>query len=168
MKSIALIGMMGCGKTTVGKLLAAALEREFVDLDQVIETAQNTSISSIFKEKGEAFFRELETKALNQYKNTSNLVISTGGGIVETEKNLEILEANFITIYLKTSPDVLFARIKDDTTRPLLQTTTPKKTLEKLLKKREKSYKKASKIVISYKKTPEEIMKEIQKCLELN
>lgn len=168
MKSIALIGMMGCGKTTVGKLLAAALEREFVDLDQVIETAQNTSISSIFKEKGEAFFRELETKALNQYKNTSNLVISTGGGIVETEKNLEILEANFITIYLKTSPDVLFARIKDDTTRPLLQTTTPKKTLEKLLKKREKSYKKASKIVISDKKTPEEIMKEIQKCLELN
>lgn len=168
MKSIALIGMMGCGKTTVGKLLAVALEREFVDLDQVIETAQNTSISSIFKEKGEAFFRELETKALNQYKNTSNLVISTGGGIVETEKNLEILEANFITIYLKTSPDVLFARIKDDTTRPLLQTTTPKKTLEKLLKKREKSYKKASKIVISDKKTPEEIMKEIQKCLELN
>lgn len=168
MKSIALIGMMGCGKTTVGKLLAVALEREFVDLDQVIETTQNTSISSIFKEKGEAFFRELETKALNQYKNTSNLVISTGGGIVETEKNLEILEANFITIYLETSPDVIFERIKDDTTRPLLQTTTPKKTLEKLLKKREKSYKKASKIVISDKKTPEEIMKEIQKCLELN
>ena len=107
MKSIALIGMMGCGKTTVGKLLAVALEREFVDLDQVIETTQNTSISSIFKEKGEAFFRELETKALNQYKNTSNLVISTGGGIVETEKNLEILEANFITIYLETSPDVI-------------------------------------------------------------
>ena len=154
--------MMGCGKTTVGKALAESLQLEFVDIDKEIEIAENMTISEIFAQKGELFFRKIEKNILQKFANSQNIVLSTGGGIVEDEENLKFLNENFYTIYLKTSSEELFDRIKNDNTRPLLKTDNPKKTLENLLKKRENNYQKAQKIVISDKKIPEQIVKEIK------
>lgn len=117
---IALIGMSGSGKTTIGKLLAEKMNYEFVDLDDQIEKKENKSISQIFADEGEEFFRQLETKMLTELINNDKLVISTGGGIIKNEKNREFLKNNFFNIFLNVSIDEALERLQQNENRPLL------------------------------------------------
>lgn len=163
MKNLALIGLMGSGKSTVGALLAKELHLQFVDIDTEIEKKEKLTISEIFATKGEAFFRKLETQALKEFAQKNSQVISTGGGAVQNFENLEVLKQNCTLIYLRTSPEVLFERIKDDNSRPLLQNSEPLLSLKELLKKRQENYQKADIIIDTDNKTTIEILNEILK-----
>jgi shikimate kinase len=163
MKNIAIIGLMGSGKSTIGALLAKKIRLNFVDIDEEIEKRTNTTISEIFKKKGEPFFRKLETTTIEEFATKSNQIISTGGGAVQNEQNLKILQQNSTLIYLKTSLNVIFERIKNETQRPLLQNSDPLGTLQELLEKRQKNYEKADIIVDTDNKTTDEIVNEIIK-----
>lgn len=163
MKNIALIGLMGSGKSTVGALLAQKLNLNFVDIDLEIEKQEKKIISEIFAQEGEGFFRELESETIKDFCKNKAQIISTGGGAVQNTANLELLKQNCTVIYLKTSPKVLFERIKEDTLRPLLQNTNPMGTLEELLIKRQKNYQKADIIIDTDNKTTIEILDEIIK-----
>jgi len=119
---IYLIGFMGCGKSTIGRELADLLDYAFVDLDDYIES-QGRSIAEIFETEGEKSFRELERDALAQLSGMMDTVIATGGGTPCFHDNLEWMQATGMTIYLNTSSDVLFQRLKSETEhRPLLAT----------------------------------------------
>ena len=163
MKNIALIGLMGSGKSTVGALLAQKLNMNFVDIDAEIEKKEKITISEIFMQKGEPYFREAETQTIKDFTSQNNQIISTGGGAVQDKKNLGILKQNCTVIYLKASPEVLFSRIKEDTSRPLLQNAEPQKTLEELLEKRQENYKKADIIINTDSKIVDEVLNEIIK-----
>lgn len=120
-KMIFLIGYMGAGKSSVGKKLAQSLHYSFVDLDVLIEKQQKKSIPAIFELVGEDGFRKIEQQALHSLKDESNIVIATGGGCPTFEKNMEWMNANGKTIYLKCSVGVLFHRIAPQKkTRPLI------------------------------------------------
>ncbi len=161
-KKIAFIGMMGCGKTTISKLLSSKLDFLFVDLDEVFEKENNIKIKDFFKTQGETAFRKKETEILDNFSKKENIIISTGGGIVLSKENQEILfNKDIFTIYLKTSADTIFNRIKDDTTRPLLLVYEPKKEIEKILYSREYLYEKANLTITTDNKTKEEVLKEI-------
>ena len=138
--NIVLIGLMGCGKTTVGHAYAKRYGLSFVDLDELIEKKEGKKISDIFAEFGEDYFRELESQVIFEISSVKNTIISTGGGILERENNLFNLKKIGTLIYLKASVDTLFERLKDDNKRPLLQCDNPKEKLLELLEKREKNY----------------------------
>ncbi|HQC60428.1 MAG TPA: shikimate kinase [Bacteroidales bacterium] len=132
---IALIGMSGAGKTTIGKLLAQKINYEFIDLDDQIEKKVNKSISQIFTDRGEEFFRQLETNTLAELINNDKIVISTGGGIIKNEKNREILKNNFFNIFLNVSIDEALERLQQNENRPLLL-GNPKDKWQKLYNER--------------------------------
>ncbi len=119
---IYIIGFMGCGKTTAGKKLAAALGWQYADLDKLIETETGKKIHEIFEESGEAGFRETETRALLGLNPDSDVVVSTGGGTPCFNQNMDFMLKTGLTIYLKLSPGVLKSRLEDSSTvRPLIK-----------------------------------------------
>lgn len=169
MKNIALTGMMGCGKSTVAKELKRILpELDYIELDFEIEKREGKTINEIFSDKGEEYFRIIETKLLEEITNRDNQIISLGGGAFLTAQNRKILSSNSISIYLETSADTIYKRIKDDTSRPLLKTEDVKAKITELLKKREQNYKLADFIVSTENKTPEIIAKEILETIKTN
>lgn len=153
------------GKTTIGKLLAQKLDFKFVDLDFLIEQNEGMKISEIFKNKGEEYFRYLETKTLEEFNESEHFILSTGGGTIQKEENLQILKTLGSIFYLKINPNELFERIKDDKTRPLLQNDNPKLVLLNLYNKRKQNYERAD-FIIDAIKTPDEITNEIIKNYE--
>lgn len=162
MKNIVLVGLMGCGKTTIAKELIRNFEDfELVDIDEKIEQFQNMKIDKIFQKYGERFFRELENSFIKKYSMKSSKIISTGGGACENIENVENLQQKSVIFYLKTDVEILYLRLKNDKTRPKLQNTDIKKTLQDLLKKREKNYRLADFDIITDNKEPKEISKEI-------
>jgi len=147
---IYLIGFMGAGKTTIGKKLAAKLNRTFIDLDEIIEKESCLAIPVIFEKYGESYFRKLETECLIQVSQTKNKIIATGGGIVLFDKNRIIMIKTGYTIYLSWSPRILYHRIKKSTHRPLLNGINNNELLhyiEKLLDERRPFYEKADYVV---------------------
>ncbi len=134
--NIVIIGFMGCGKTTIGRKLAVRLGYRFVDTDYQIEKEQNNRVKEIFADHGEAYFRNLETDLLKRLIKVNNTVIATGGGILTTPENIEIIRKIGISIYLKACVDDIFERISRNTKRPMLQTEDPRKTVVTLLEKR--------------------------------
>lgn len=128
-----LVGMMGAGKTTIGRALARALGREFIDLDLAIETRCGVPVSHIFEVEGEAGFRKRETALLNEYSVQRNLVLATGGGAVLAPENRRVLKERGIVIYLRAREDELYRRIAKDRHRPLIQTANPRARLNELL-----------------------------------
>ncbi len=145
MKNIILIGMPGCGKTTIGKILAAQLGLSFFDCDVEITKEQNMSISEIFDNYGEEYFRNLESQILELNIPKSGFVISTGGGIVERAENVELLRSNGIVIFINRPVEMILADI-DTSNRPLLKDGNDK--LAALYKKRIDIYKKACHIEV--------------------
>ena len=115
-----LIGFMGSGKSMLGKKIAYRLNYEFMDSDLSIEKEQGMNIDSIFSSKGEAFFRELELKFIENLNPFNPTIIATGGGLTCFNGNIEKLKEIGTVIYLKVSPELIFERIKFDDTRPLL------------------------------------------------
>lgn len=165
-KKIAFIGMMGCGKSTISKLLSEKNGFDFVDLDEFFEQENNIKIKDYFKSFGEKLFRKKETEILEKFSKKENIIISTGGGVVLAKENQDILfNKNIFTIYLKTSVDSIFDRIKDDKTRPLLLVKNPKSEIEKILNSRKSLYEKANLTITTDNKTKEEITEEIWKKL---
>ncbi len=141
MNNIVLIGFMGCGKTTFGKWIASNYNMEFIDTDEYIESKENRKISDIFASDGEEFFRKLETSTIEELsKNTSNAVISVGGGLPVRECNRAILKQLGKVVYLETSIDELERRLKNDTKRPLLAGGNIREKIESLMSAREDIY----------------------------
>lgn len=161
MKTIVLTGMMGCGKSTVGKILADKLAAEHLEIDAIIETQENSKISEIFKIKGEAYFRQLEQKIIAENFKPENQIISLGGGAYENPQTREFLLKNSNVFYLKTSPQVIFDRIKNDTTRPLLCDNMTVENITNILIKREKNYQSATYTIDTDNKNLEQIVNEI-------
>ena len=146
--NIILVGMPGCGKTTIGALLAEKLpDYVHIDLDSVIERTAGMKISDIFEKYSENYFRKLEYDTIKLCCAGSKRIISTGGGAFENPDNRATLLKFGKVFYLKTNPDILYDRLKDDSARPLLQKENPKEILNNMLKKREQNYIKAHYII---------------------
>lgn len=121
MNNIALVGFMGCGKTTIGRELASRLDCPFVDTDERIEKEVGLPVAAIFAQRGEHFFRRVETEILARLSNNSNLIISCGGGIVKDPENVRLLKAGGRVVYLRATPTELTRRIRAEPgTRPLI------------------------------------------------
>ncbi|MEA5502550.1 shikimate kinase [Halotia wernerae UHCC 0503] len=156
-----LIGMMGAGKTTVGQLLAKQLSYGFVDTDNVIAQAAGRSINQIFAEEGEVAFRQLESDVLAQVCAYTRLTIATGGGIVLRRENWSYLHHGLI-VWLDVPVELLYNRLAEDNTRPLLQDVDPKGKLRSLLKERTPLYSQADlKITVNQEETPEQIANKV-------
>ncbi len=155
--NIILIGMMGSGKSTIGKVLADMLKFDFVDFDEVIVQKQGMSIPEIFEKYGEDFFRTLESNAVREFLGCKNKIIATGGGILKNQQNLENLKKIGKIFYLDAPANILYRRINGDTNRPLLKTL---EEFEQTLNEREGSYSKAHH-AIDAASTPQEIAREI-------
>lgn len=159
MTNIILIGMMGCGKTTVGQALAQKLSYRFLDTDKIIEEMQGLSIADIFKLHGESHFREIEVNTLEKLKHLSQTVISTGGGIVLNPLNTIQLKTMGIVIYLRGSVRQLKENIGEtDETRPMLQTYS----MDTILQVRSSLYEQTAAMVIDIDdKSVKDIVEEI-------
>lgn len=156
-----LIGMMGAGKTTVGRLLAKELKYGFVDTDEVITASAKRSINQIFAEEGETEFRRLESDVLSQVSAYTKLTVATGGGIVLRRENWSYLHHGLV-VWLDGSAELLYNRLKEDTTRPLLQDSNPLLKLRNIFEQRESFYALADlRITLKEQETPEEIAKRI-------
>jgi len=143
-KNIALIGFMGCGKSTIGPLLAQAIGWEFKDLDDIIEAETGRKIGEIFAEDGEEFFRDCESSALEELSTTEHLVLAGGGGVVLRKQNVERLRQNFHVIYLDLSFDELKTRLLRSKRRPLLKVDDPERRLTELYNLRRGLYSEAA------------------------
>ena len=139
---IILVGMMGAGKTTIGKLLSNKLGYDFVDLDKIIEEKSGVKINTIFEIEGEAGFREREFQVLRASIEKEKVIISTGGGIVTNEKSkTHLIKCNAsLIIYLKANLETLFSRLKNDNSRPILNVDNKEQVIEKILHEREPQY----------------------------
>ncbi len=144
-ENIILIGFMGVGKTSLGKLLASKLGRAFVDLDEKIEHDAKMSIPKIFEIYGEKHFRELEKAAVKEVSARRNIVIATGGGTVKDAENLQLLKDSGIIICLTTDPEEIFRRTEKRGERPVLDDGGNERleTIKKLLAEREEFYSQA-------------------------
>ena len=143
--NIVLIGFMGSGKSSVGLKLARVLDYKFLDTDAYIEEEYGDTIATIFASEGEAGFRTLETKTLRKLKqNLHGYVISTGGGMPLREENVTLLHELGHVVFLKTSKEVIYERLKDDRSRPLLQGDNPMQKIEELLAYRTPIYEAAA------------------------
>lgn len=167
---IVLLGFMGSGKSTVGKLLAQSLSLEFIDLDAFIEQQAGKKIKEIFEQDGETAFREKEKQALRLLLKKNNVVIAAGGGTPCFSDNMKRISSSAISVYLETDAEKLYGRLSDPENRkqrPLLK-NAGKKLLDfirKSLGEREKFYLHARMVVRTGEKSPEEIVKEIMSVL---
>jgi shikimate kinase len=163
--NVYLIGMMGAGKTTVGRLLAQHLGYGFLDTDDVITKASSKSINEIFASVGESGFRQIESHVLQQVCAYTKLAIATGGGIIIRRENWGYLRHGLV-VWLDVPIDLLCGRLAEDTTRPLLQDSTPKEKLRSLLEQRTPLYSQADlHINITEGETPESISQRIMDAI---
>ena len=161
-----LIGMMGSGKSSVGKLLANKLQFSIIDIDKEIEKNEKLSIKEIFEEKGENYFREIESKYLLRKRKLA--VVSCGGGIILYKKNREFLKTSGYTIYLKSSIPTLEKRLLNENGRPLLSNDNLKETLINIYSKRKTLYTSAANTtIITDRRSVKEVCELIIKKLKI-
>lgn len=161
MGNIYLIGFMGTGKSTVGKALARSLNREFKDLDELIEEREKKKIVEIFEEFGEEYFRKAETEVVRSISEKKGLIVATGGGVVINEENFNLLKKSGILITLVASPETIYERVKKSSERPLLNVENPLDTIKKMMFERAYYYIKSDFIVDTTDKEVDEILSEI-------
>ena len=147
--SVALVGMPGSGKSALGRRLAQRLEWPFVDLDQVIEDRAGCSIRELFEREGEAYFRDMEQRVVAEFSQAATRsVIATGGGAVLRPENRDLLRAGPHVIYLCSSPEALYRRLRHDVKRPLLQVADPLARLRSLYDTRDPLYREVAGSVV--------------------
>ena len=146
--AIALVGMPGCGKSTVGRHLARQLGWRFVDSDHEIERQIGGSIRTYFEQQGEAAFRDLEQQTIAALAHQPGMVLATGGGAALREANRQALKAGCKVVYLRSTPEELFRRLRHDTQRPLLRVKDPLKRLRDLFHERDPLYRDAADYLI--------------------
>jgi shikimate kinase len=166
-KNIVLTGFMGAGKSTVGRRLANALKRNMVDTDDMIEREAGMGIPEIFAKHGEDYFRDIEEKIVAKASSLKNHVIVTGGGVVLREKNIQNLRRNGVIIYLHASPEVIYARVKNQTHRPLLQVKDPMGKIRELLEFRAPFYANNDYTIDTSSLTVEEVVDEVLNYLSM-
>ena len=142
-KTIVMVGMMGAGKTAVGRALAARLDVPFLDSDHEIEAAANMSIPEIFSRDGEPFFRLKERQVIARLLEEERGVLSTGGGAFLSEENRTLITEGGVSVWLQADPEVLWNRVRHRDSRPLLRTSDPKATLRALYDARVPFYEQA-------------------------
>lgn len=147
--NLVLVGPMGAGKTSVGKLLADRLGLRFVDSDHELETRCGADIPWIFDIEGEAGFRARETEILSELCEQSSILLATGGGAILLEKNRHILRKTGVVVYLSANLDQIYQRVRHDTNRPLLQVENPRGAIADILETRAPLYREVADIVLS-------------------
>jgi shikimate kinase len=155
-RNLALIGLMGAGKTTVGRMCAARLGFEFLDTDAEIQQRAGKSVAAIFEQDGEARFREMERALVAELAGRERLVIATGGGLAANPENLASLKTHALTVYLCASAEKLYGRVRHATHRPLLQHPDPLGRLKELLAQREPVYRGADVLLSTEWRSPVE------------
>ena len=146
-KTVVLVGMMGAGKTAVGKAIAQILNVPFLDSDAEIELAADRTIAEIFERDGEPFFRTKESQVIERLLNDERCILSTGGGAYMRADNREMILEKGVAVWLKVDLNILWQRVRHRNTRPLLQTANPYETLRDLAQTREPMYAKAEIVV---------------------
>lgn len=148
-RNLVLLGFMGTGKTTVGKQLAAKLQREFIDIDQLLEERLGVSIAEFFARQGEKAFRKLEKEAISTAARRKNLVIATGGGAVLDRDNVVALQENGLLILLTAEPETIAQRLAGDKSRPILGREGSIGKISELLALRDWAYRRAAEITVA-------------------
>jgi shikimate kinase len=148
-RPIVLVGMMGAGKTTVGRRLANRLGRHFIDSDEEVEKAAGMSIEDIFKLHGESDFRAGEVKVIARLLKEQDLVLGTGGGAFINADTRALVKSTAFSVWIKADFDLLFARVSRRSNRPLLKTANPRETLKKLIDARYPIYAEADVTIVS-------------------
>lgn len=161
MKNIILTGFMGTGKTEIGRILSKKLGAKLIDIDTEIEKRQKMTITEIFKQHGEQRFRDIESEVIKEIADAENAVISTGGGAVLRQENIDNLRKKGIIICLMASPETILKRTRHNKDRPLLQVENPLQKIKELIEFRKPFYEKADLMVDTEGKNPLEIAGEI-------
>jgi len=163
---IVLIGMMGSGKSTIGKRLASMIDANFLDMDEMIEQREGKAITKIFEERGEAYFRALEHLVAKELEHKSNVVIATGGGVVINKDTMAALQHNSQIVYLHIPITSIVNRLKGDRTRPLLQNTALEEKLTQVFAERKDLYASYADLVLNVDdKSIESLVRElVDKC----
>ena len=163
-RSIVLVGMMGVGKSTIGRRMAARLKLPFVDADTEIEVAHaGMTIPEIFERHGEPYFRDGEARVIARLLDGDPIVLATGGGAFMREETRNRIAAKAVSIWLKADPDVIMRRVRRRADRPLLQTADPEGTVTRLLTEREPIYRHAD-LTIASRDVPHD--KIVEECIE--
>lgn len=164
--NIFLVGLMGAGKTTIGRHLAKALDKQFEDSDRVIEARTGADIPLIFELEGEAGFRRRERTVIAELTEREDLVLATGGGVVLDRDNRSHLVSRGLVIYLQAPLEQLVERTSSDRNRPLLQTEDPRARLTTLLAERDPLYRQVADLIVKTDhRTVRSVVKEIHKRL---
>lgn len=162
-KNIFLIGFMGCGKSTMARLLADELSMELVEMDETIEKEENRSINEIFATDGETYFRDVESQLIVRIADQGGMIVSCGGGAILREENVENMKKNGTIIYLCATPETIYERVHNSTNRPLLNGNMNVPYIRELMEKRIAKYENAADVTICVDgKEKIDILKEIQ------
>ncbi len=160
-KNIVLCGFMGCGKSTIGALLAKKTGMSFVDLDSYIEKKEGRTVSEIFADSGEEYFRTREREAAKELSEKKGLVIASGGGTLTFEENVQSLKRSGTIVLLDIPVEVVAERLKYDTTRPLLARPDKNEAMKALYEKRDPLYRAAADITINADQSPMQVCMQI-------
>ncbi len=160
-RNIALIGFMGTGKSSVGRLIADQLHFNLVDTDEMIELRTGKTIAAIFAEEGEPAFRQYERDAVTALRSRLRTVISTGGGVGADETNLASLKEHSLVVCLWASPEKIWERVRSQTHRPLLKEADPLAKIRQLLAAREHCYKKADALLNTEVRSLKEVAQQV-------
>ena len=156
---------MGCGKSTVGVLLAKKCGMSFIDMDSYIEKKENKTVSEIFDDSGEGHFRELERQASKELSKRSGLVIAAGGGTLTFKENVEALRSSGTIILLDLPVEVIAERLKEDKSRPLLNRPDKLEAMRELYSRRMPLYTDAADIRVNGNQSPMQVCRDIMELL---
>ena len=165
-RPVVFIGMMGAGKSAIGRMLAERLGIPFVDADHEIERAANMTIAEIFETHGEAHFRDGERRVIERLLHSGPCILATGGGAYMDPRTRDLIAGHGVSVWLNASFDVLWERVSRKSHRPLLHTPDPQGTLKKLIKDRYPVYAKAAITVISDHISKEEMVARVFEALK--
>ena len=164
-KNIILCGFMGSGKSTIGNLLSKKMGMSFVDMDKYIEKQENKTVTQIFEEIGEEYFREKEREASRLLGSKRGLIIAAGGGTLTFPENVEAFRENGRIVLLNVSPETVAERLKSDNTRPLLEKPDKLLAIKELFETRMPLYKSAADIVVDADQSPMQVCMEIMSSI---
>ncbi len=160
-QNLALIGFMGTGKTSIGRLVAEQLHYDFVDTDELIESSTGRTIPEIFAQQGEVAFRQLEARLVEELAARMRTVISTGGGLPVNPANLASLKTHALVVCLWASPEKIFERVRAQTHRPLLHDPDPMAKIRSLLAAREPAYRQADVLINTELRSAREVAQQV-------
>jgi shikimate kinase len=166
-KNLALVGFMGTGKSSVGRLAAESLQFEFVDTDELIEAQCGVSIEEIFRNQGEKAFRQLEQQVVLALARREKTVIAAGGGLVIDPDNLASLKTHALVVCLWASPEIIRERVRQQTHRPLLKTEEPLAKIRELFAARDPLYRKADVLIQTNHRSPKDVAQQVLLQFEL-